>query len=147
MDFKNPKAIYLQIADWVCDQILSGKYQEGDKLPAIRECATEMEVNINTVARAFEWLQMRDIVTSKRGMGNYAAIGALKNIAAMKKEEFFNEQLPDLFNSMNALGITLDEIERRFDEYMHPDGDVKILINEKPVASSSMQDDLQKDNL
>ena len=56
MDFKNQKPIYLQIAESICDNILAGKYRENEKLPSVREFAAEVEVNVNTVARSFEWL-------------------------------------------------------------------------------------------
>jgi len=114
MDFKNQKAIYLQIAEHVMDQILSGRYPEDAKLPSVREYAADVEVNVNTVARSFEWLQLHDIVTVRRGLGNFVAPGALREIEAIRKEEFFNEQLPDLFQSMQTLGITLDEVVAQY---------------------------------
>ena len=117
MDFKNQKAIYLQIAERIMDQILSGQYSEETKLPSVREYAAEVEVNVNTVARSFEWLQMHEIVVVRRGLGNFVAHGALKEIEAIRKEEFFNDQLPDLFQSMQTLGITLDEVVDQYNTY------------------------------
>ncbi len=117
MDFKNQKAIYLQIAEHVMDEILSGKYPEDAKLPSVREYAAEVEVNVNTVARSFEWLQLHGIVTVRRGLGNFVALGAVEEIEALRKEEFFHEQLPELFQSMHAIGITMDEVINQFNEY------------------------------
>lgn len=117
MDFKNQKAIYLQIAERIMDQILSGQYPEDTKLPSVREYAAEVEVNVNTVARSFEWLQMHDIVNVRRGLGNFVAQGALGEIEAIRKEEFFNDQLPDLFQSMQTLGITLNEVVNQYNTY------------------------------
>ena len=114
MDFKNQKAIYLQIAEHIMDEILSGRYIEDSRLPSVREYAAQVEVNVNTVARSFEWLQMHNIVTVRRGLGNYVATGALREIEDLRREEFFNEQLPDLFQSMQTLGITLDEVVNRY---------------------------------
>ena len=120
MDFKNQKAIYLQIAEHVMDQILSGRYPEDAKLPSVREYAADVEVNVNTVARSFEWLQLHDIVIVRRGLGNFVAPGALREIEAIRKEEFFNEQLPDLFQSMQTLGITLDEVVAQYHAEYEP---------------------------
>lgn len=114
MDFKNQKAIYLQIAERIMDDILSGQYAEDDKLPSVREYASEVEVNMNTVARSFEWLQQHDIVIVRRGLGNFVAVGALKEIEALRREEFFHEQLPDLFQSMQTLGIKMDEVVAQY---------------------------------
>lgn len=119
MDFKNQKAIYLQIADHICSGILAGEHNEGDKLPSVREYAAQMEVNVNTMARSLEWLQMHEVVESRRGMGNYVSEGALSKIEAIRKEEFFTEQLPELFQSMRTLGISMDEINKQYNEYIY----------------------------
>ena len=52
MQFKDNKAIYLQITDLVCDDILGGKLNEDDKIASVRDLAASMEVNANTCARA-----------------------------------------------------------------------------------------------
>lgn len=117
MDFKNQKAIYLQIADRICDDILSGRYAEDAKLPSVREYAADVEVNVNTVTRSFEWLQMHDIVTVRRGLGNFVAPGARQAIEAIRKDDFFNTQLPDLFREMQTLGIAMDEVVNQYHTY------------------------------
>ena len=85
MDFKNQKAIYLQIAERIMDQILSGQYPEGGKLPSVREYAAEVEVNVNTVARSFEWLQNQDVVVTRRGLGNFVNEGARQIVLELRK--------------------------------------------------------------
>ena len=114
MDFKNQKAIYLQIAERVMDEILSGRYPEDSKLPSVRDFAAEVEVNVNTVARSFEWLQLHGIVSVRRGLGNFVAEGAKHEIESIRREEFFSEQLPELFQSMKALDIQLDEVVAQY---------------------------------
>ena len=110
MEFKEQKAIYLQIAEHVCDEILSGKYHEGDKLPSVRELAMEAEVNVNTVARSLEWLQLKGVACTKRGLGNFVAEGGAHAVETLRREEFFTEQLPDLFRVMRALGVSIEEV-------------------------------------
>ncbi len=116
MEFQRQKAIYLQIADWLTEQILSGTYPEGTRLPSVRDCAAELEVNVNTVARTFEWLQQKNVVTVRRGLGNYVAVGARQSIFAMKREEFFAEQLPQLFNSMKVLDIPIEDVVEEYNK-------------------------------
>ena len=48
MNFKESKAIYLQIADRICDEILLGQFAEEERIPSVREYATIVEVNANT---------------------------------------------------------------------------------------------------
>ena len=57
MNFKDNKAIYLQIADRIGDQILAGHLTPDGKVPSVRELAAEIEVNANTVARTYDHLQ------------------------------------------------------------------------------------------
>ncbi len=114
MEFKQKKSIYLQIADWVCDKVLAGELAEGDKAPSVRDVAAELEVNVNTVARTFEYLQQHGIVVVRRGLGNFVADGAREAIGNMRRETFFNEQLPELFNAAKALGIGIKEIEEAY---------------------------------
>ena len=59
---ENNKAIYLQIADNVCDNVLSGTLPPGSRIPSVREYAADIEVNANTVMRAYDYLASRDII-------------------------------------------------------------------------------------
>ena len=56
MEFKETPAIYIQIAQYVCEQILLEKWKLGDKLISIRDMAVNMQVNPNTVQRAYDFL-------------------------------------------------------------------------------------------
>lgn len=114
MEFKEQKAIYLQIAEHVCDDILAGHYREGERLPSVRELATEAEVNVNTVARSLEWLQQKGVAVTRRGLGNFVAEGGCQAVEALRRDEFFSEQLPDLFRVMRALGVSIDEVVRHW---------------------------------
>ena len=65
MNFKENKAIYLQIAESICDEILLGTYAEEERIPSVREYASTMEVNSNTVMRSYDWLQQQEIIFTK----------------------------------------------------------------------------------
>jgi DNA-binding transcriptional regulator YhcF (GntR family) len=110
MDFKNQKPIYLQIAESICNDILAGKYRENEKLPSVREFASEVEVNVNTVARSFEWLQNQDVVVTRRGLGNFVNQGARESVLNLRRKEFFEEQVPEFFRTMKALDITMEQV-------------------------------------
>lgn len=114
MKFREHKAIYLQIADSICDGILTGRYAEGDRLPSVRELAVQAEVNVNTVARSLEYLQQNDVVEVRRGLGNYVRHGARESVLEIRRREFYGDMLPELFATMETLGIKMDEIQRFF---------------------------------
>lgn len=111
MQFKDHKPIFLQIAELICDEILQGKYPEGERLPSVREYAAEVEVNVNTVVRSFEWLSQKGIIFNKRGMGYFISQGAKETIRQSLRESFFQETLPELLGQMQKLGITVEEME------------------------------------
>ena len=69
MNFKEAKAIYLQIADRICDEILLGQYKEEERIPSVREYAAIVEVNANTAMRSFDYLQSQEVIYNKRGIG------------------------------------------------------------------------------
>ena len=71
MNFKESKAIYLQIADHICDEVLLGQYQEEERIPSVREYAAVVEVNANTVMRSYDYLQTQGVIYNKRGIGYF----------------------------------------------------------------------------
>ncbi len=111
MEFKKNHTIYLQIADFICENILSGKLNEGERLESVREMATQVQVNPNTVMRTFSYLQEKEIIFNKRGVGNFVSEDALKKIKLMKKEEFVRNYLPDLFKMMDLLEVDFKELK------------------------------------
>ena len=92
MNFKESKAIYLQIADRICDEILLGQYPEEERVPSVREYAAIVEVNANTVMRSFDYLQVQNIIYNKRGIGYFVALGAKELIRSLRKEIFLKEE-------------------------------------------------------
>ena len=63
------RPIFMQILERIRVDIISGRYQPGDKLPSVRELAAEAAVNPNTMQRAFAELERTGLVHSKRTSG------------------------------------------------------------------------------
>lgn len=99
MDFRDTKAIYLQIADRICDEVLVGKFAEDGRIPSVREYAAVVEVNANTVMRSFDQLQSQGIIYNKRGIGYFVAAGARERILALRKEQFLTNEVDYFSNS------------------------------------------------
>ena len=76
MNFKESRAIYLQIADRICDDILLGQYEEEGRIPSVREYASIVEVNANTVMRSYEYLQSQEVIYNK-GTDSFVAKGTV----------------------------------------------------------------------
>ena len=114
MIFTNDKAIYIQMADRLCDEILSGVYKDDDRIPSVREYAVLLEVNTNTAVKAYDESARANIIYNKRGLGYFVTKGAKKQILKERKNEFMKERLPELFRQMQLLGITLEDVKSEY---------------------------------
>lgn len=108
--FSNDKAIYLQMADRLCDEILAGTYKADDRIPSVREYAVMLEVNTNTAVKAYDALARGGIIYNRRGLGYFVASGARDAIMEARRREFIDEKLPEMFRSMRLLGIGMEEV-------------------------------------
>ncbi len=115
MEFKNSKGIFLQIADSISEKVMEGTYPLGEKIPSVRDLATEMGVNPNTVMRTYSELQARGIIDNKRGVGFYVSSEAVSIIHQWKKKEFLEVELPLIVRQTKMLGITFAELQPYFE--------------------------------
>ena len=116
MNFSNDKAIYVQIAERLSDEILAGKYKEDERIPSVREYAVLLEVNANTTVKAYDLLAGDGIIYNKRGLGYFVAAGAKKQIKKARKKEFMKERLPELARQMKLLDISMDEVKEELEK-------------------------------
>ena len=114
MIFTNDKAIYIQMADRLCDEILAGKYKDDDRIPSVREYAVMLEVNANTAVKAYDELSRANIIYNKRGLGYFVTPGAKKQILKDRKKEFMKERLPELFRQMQLLDISINDVTEAY---------------------------------
>ncbi|HWH64126.1 MAG TPA: GntR family transcriptional regulator [Ginsengibacter sp.] len=118
MEFKENPAIYIQIAEYVCEQILLKKWKLGEKIISIRDLAVNMEVNPNTVQRAYDFLQQRDIITNKRGVGYFTEDDAMERILNFRREQFIENELPVFMRNVYLLNMDFKEIKTMFDQFV-----------------------------
>ncbi|RZK49514.1 MAG: GntR family transcriptional regulator [Pedobacter sp.] len=118
MEFKDNKAIYLQIVDFICERILLGEWPLNEKVPSVRELAVSMEVNPNTVMRSYDLLQNMNIIQNKRGVGFFLEEKAIESVKAYKKGVFMDEEIPPLYRSMYLLQIGFDELEKGYETFV-----------------------------
>jgi len=117
MEFRENEAIYLQIAAYVGEFIMLGKWAEEQKIPSVRELAVDLQVNPNTVVRAFEFLQSKEVIINKRGIGFFISPDAKDKIKAYSKERFLGQELPEFFKNLFLLDISMEEIKERFEQF------------------------------
>ncbi len=117
MEFNNNKAIYLQITDLFCEEILLKKWNGGDRIPSVREMAINIEVNPNTVMRTYNYLQEKDIIFNKRGIGYFLSEDAYKKTLGMRKDEFIKKELPAIFKTIKLLDINFEDLKSLYNKY------------------------------
>ncbi len=117
MDWKlnKDKPLSQQICEQICLKIAVGQLPPESKLPSVRETAISSGVNPNTVQRAFEMLEQKEIIYSVRGSGCYVS----KDITKAKEtvEQLFYQKTSEFFGEMQALGLNTEQTKKYVEEW------------------------------
>ena len=105
MNFTADKPIYLQIADRLCDRILSGELKGDDRIPSVREYGAEIGVNPNTMVRVYEKLTADGVIFNKRGIGYFVSENASETVLSARRKEFLEKEVPAILQRMRLLGL------------------------------------------
>lgn len=105
MEFRDNKPIYLQIADVICEKILSLEFKSGDRLMSVREYGASIGVNPNTMMRTYEKLTDDGIIFNKRGIGYFVSPDARETVLRKEREEFIRNELPLIMKRIKLLEI------------------------------------------
>ena len=106
--FDSERPIHTQLLEKLQMQIVSGQYGPGDKLPSVRELATEANVNPNTMQKAFAALEQSGLVCTQRTSGRTVTEDT-DTITAVRKGLAYRHIL-DFINKMKELGYTEEEL-------------------------------------
>lgn len=106
-ELNNDRPIYAQIVERIQMQIISGFYKPGDKLPSVRELATEAGVNPNTMQKAFGELERKELIVTIRTSGRVVTedVTMIENV----KKQFAEEQIKAFLEKMSKLGFGTKE--------------------------------------
>jgi DNA-binding transcriptional regulator YhcF (GntR family) len=110
MDFKPNYPIYLQVADFICENVLTRAWLDGDKLPSVKELSVTTSVNPNTVIKALAYLQDNSVLITQRGIGYFLTDVAYQQTLTLKRRQFIEEDVPALFANMKLLGVSLEQL-------------------------------------
>ncbi len=104
--FDNDRPIYIQLVEMIRTNIVSGKFQKGQKLPSVRELALMMKVNPNTMQKALVELENENLIYTERTNGKYVTEDE-KQIEKVKKQ-LAQEKVNNYLNSMKNIGISYE---------------------------------------
>ncbi|MDO4982660.1 MAG: GntR family transcriptional regulator [Eubacteriales bacterium] len=107
INFRDARPIYEQVRDGFRDLIISGALKVGEKLPSVRELATTLTINPNTIQRAYRELENDGYIVSVSGKGSFVS----RPTAAIeaRRAELIS-QLSALINELKTVGVTEDEL-------------------------------------
>ena len=106
LNSRDPRPIYEQIMDNLRRLIVSGGIAPGERLPSVRELASQLAINPNTIQRAYAELEAEGYVVSVTGKGNFVAEGDTQNQA--RRQELLAKMRP-MMEELKALGMTAEE--------------------------------------
>ena len=109
IDTKSGVPFYRQIIDQVQFAIANGRLSHGDRLPTVRQLAVELKINPNTVARAYQELEIKGVVSTQMGTGTF--IGDEKvEISEVERKRMLDQICTELLSRASAYGFTLEEV-------------------------------------
>jgi GntR family transcriptional regulator len=127
LDFRSGVPIYVQIVEQVQQFVGSGSLKPGDQLPTVRQLASELRVNFNTIARAYRILDDAGLISTQQGRGTYILDHSATELGDLLKVETVEDQTARFINEAIQQGATPQEIkemvERKLSEYSPKSGD------------------------
>lgn len=106
--FNDSGPIYLQIVEDFKLQLVNGTLKSGEKLTSGRDLAMKIQVNPNTVARAYQELERQGITETRRGLGTFVV--EEKELVPKLREVMSKKIIQDFLMHMKAAGFSADEI-------------------------------------
>jgi len=116
LDFRSGLPIYTQIVEQIRHMLASGELKPGDQLPTVRQLATDLRVNFNTIARAYRMLDEAGLISTQQGRGTYIWETPSPEASQKLRLEGLNELTRLYLAEAAALGFSLDEVRQNFEE-------------------------------
>lgn len=102
--------LFIQIAESIEDEVFTGIYAEGDRVPSTNEVAALFGINPHTVLKGMNILVDEGIIHKRRGMGMYVSDGALDAIHAKRQAAFAKRYVDALVTEARKLGMTKEQV-------------------------------------
>ena len=112
LEFSSGIPVYKQIINRVQTEVAAGNLRGGDRLPTIRQLTASLNINPNTVAKAYRELEMSGVITSQRGNGSFVRPSTAKAAGLSKADKAakLNELYERMKSEASAFGISEAEV-------------------------------------
>jgi GntR family transcriptional regulator len=118
IDHRSGVPIYVQIMEQVRRQVASGMLKPGDQLPTVRQLATELRVNFNTVARSYRLLDEAGLISTQQGRGTYIWEMPSPQVVERLRHESLQGLTRHYLYEAQRLGFTQPEVKAEFEEQL-----------------------------
>ena len=109
LDLHTGVPVYRQIIDQARGGLASGALQAGDQLPTVRQLAVDLEINPNTVVRAYKELELGGLLETHQGTGTFISTQKLLG-ADIERERQLSQIVADAVSRAGAAGFTIDDL-------------------------------------
>lgn len=120
IDLKSSLPIYEQVINQIKECILKGYFKKGDPLPSVRKLSTMLEVNPNTISKAYQELERQEIIVTVRGKGTFISDEPAATLDLQKELQKIRPVLAELKlkgvsnnEILTSIGVLLKELERK----------------------------------
>lgn len=102
--------LFVQIAEQIEDDVFTGAYAEGDRVPSTNELAALLGINPHTVLKGMNILVDEGVIYKRRGMGMYVQDGAADTVRAKRKGAFEERYVSALVAEAKKLGLAKQQV-------------------------------------
>ena len=116
LDFRSGQPIYLQIVEQIRQLVTRGELKPGDQLPTVRQLATDLRVNFNTVARAYRTLDEAGLISTQHGRGTYVWEAPSSESLEQLRRQGLEGMIKHCIQEALRLGYSTSEIRQAIEQ-------------------------------
>jgi len=119
LNFHSGVPVYVQIVEQVQNHLVRGLLKPGEQLPTVRQMASDLRVNFNTIARAYRVLDDAGLISTQQGRGTYILEWLEENRHQQLKRGALLAQARLFFESLVRQGYQPQEVEECLRDFLH----------------------------
>jgi GntR family transcriptional regulator len=119
IDLTSKVPIYVQIIDLIKHMIATGELSPDDQLPTVRQLATDLRVNFNTIARAYRMLDQEGLISTQHGRGTYILPLPSEQNGELLRHQDLEWLTRHYLNEAASLGYSADEVNQVLDKHIN----------------------------
>ena|SRR5579862_4212727 len=109
LDLESGVPVYRQIIDQIMGGMAAGNLAGGHQLPTVRQLAVDLEINPNTVVRAYRELEIRGVLETQQGTGTFISHQKVKR-DDVERQRQLNQLVGEFVSRAGAAGFTVEDL-------------------------------------